>query len=214
MKWEDLTVVDFARALKKTKGVCLLTLSVIEKHGYHLPLGTDMFNVYNMALLAAKREPVVVFPYYYFTQIQECKHKFGTIAIKPNLMFKLLENVCDEIGRNGFKKIIILNGHGGNGNFGPFFVQSLLSKKRDYMVYYVDSVGLLGDDWKKIHQLLKTKIIGHACEFESSVTLATVPHLVKMNYIPNKPAKPLGKLSHLYKTLTAMNWYADYPNIM
>jgi len=43
MQWENLTAPDFAAAVKETQGVCLLPLPCIEKHGGHLPLGTDMF---------------------------------------------------------------------------------------------------------------------------------------------------------------------------
>ena len=98
MQWENLTAPDFAAAVKETRGVCLLPLPCIEKHGEHLPLGTDLFIGMEIARRAAEIEPAVVFPPFYLTQILEARHQPGTIAIGTHLMLKLLEAVCDEIG--------------------------------------------------------------------------------------------------------------------
>ena len=106
-QWENLTEKDFGKELVKSQKVCVLPIAVMERHGDHLPLGTDVFFNHKIACLAAEIEKAVVFPMYYFTQILEGKHKLGTIALSANLVLELLESVCDEIGRNGFKKIII-----------------------------------------------------------------------------------------------------------
>src|SRR5581483_5143954 len=78
--WEELTAEDFASAIHQSKGVCLLPFGILEKHGPHLPLGTDLLNVRYAALHAAEQEYAVVFPEYYFGQIFEAKHQPGTIA--------------------------------------------------------------------------------------------------------------------------------------
>ncbi|SRR5258706_8375843 len=62
----------------------------------------------------AALEPVIEFPDYIFTQIPEARHLPGTIGIDGDLMIKLLDNVCREIARNGCKKVVLLNAHGGN----------------------------------------------------------------------------------------------------
>jgi len=208
MQWENLTYIDFKNAIKDTKGVCILPLGVIEKHGDHLPLGTDIIVIHKIACLAAEREPAVVFPYYYFTQILEAKHQVGTIAIKPELMLKLLENVCDEIGRNGFKKIILLNGHGGNTSFLLFYLFTLLNKKKPYTIYYPREPY---EKISKVEKVFKTED-AHAGERETSIVMAIREDLVKKGYIPQKPAKPLGRLKHLEGMRTPVNWYADYPD--
>ena len=71
MQWENLTAPDFAGAVKDTQGVCVLPLACIERHGDHLPLGTDLFLGMEVARRAAEIEPAVVFPPFYFTQILE-----------------------------------------------------------------------------------------------------------------------------------------------
>src|SRR6267378_7705509 len=44
-KWEELTAADFRQAILQSKGACLLPCGILEKHGPHLPLGTDLLNV-------------------------------------------------------------------------------------------------------------------------------------------------------------------------
>jgi len=91
MQWENLTAPDFAAAVEESQGVCVLPLPCIEKHGEHLPLGTDFFIGMEAARRAAEIEPAIVFPPFYLTQILEAKHQPGTIAIGGHLMLQLLE---------------------------------------------------------------------------------------------------------------------------
>ena len=72
-KWEELTAPDFVQAIKQSQGVCLLPFGIIEKHGPHLPLGTDLLDVRFATLNAVTQEYAVVFPEYYFGQIFEAQ---------------------------------------------------------------------------------------------------------------------------------------------
>src|SRR3981081_3773847 len=69
--WEELTGADFVEAIKRSQGTCVLPFGILEKHGPHLPLGTDLLDVRYAALHAAAKEYAVVFPEYYFGQIFE-----------------------------------------------------------------------------------------------------------------------------------------------
>jgi creatinine amidohydrolase len=113
VKWEELTSADFRDAIAQAQGTCLLPFGILEKHGPHLPLGTDLVDVRYAALHAAEQNYAVVFPEYYFGQIFEAKHEAGTIAYSAELQLKLLQETTDEMARNGCKKIIVVNGHGG-----------------------------------------------------------------------------------------------------
>lgn len=211
MRWEDLTVSDFTKAVRKARGVCLVPVSCLEKHGGHLPLGTDMFWGKTLAEKSAEIEPVVVFPLYYFGQINCGRHEPGTIALKHDLLFNLLENVCDEIARNGLKKIVFLNAHGGNEHFLPYFAQIMLEKERDYAVHVIrlaDKGPSSSPDWPKMRE---TKVDGHAGEVETSRMLVACPELVKMAAV-GRPGLPLGRLKHLPSNLTGIWWYADFPD--
>ena len=121
MYWDELTADHFAEAVQETK-VCVIPMGVVEKHGSHLPLGTDMIIGRTIAEMAAKIEPFVIFPYYCFGQINEARHVPGAIAISPKMQMELLQEVVDEVRRNGFKKIVLLESHGGNINFLNYFL--------------------------------------------------------------------------------------------
>jgi len=101
-----------------------------------MPLGTDLYTAREIALRAAEKDYTVVFPWYYFSQINEARHQPGTIAYSPELIWDILQETLDELSRNGFKKIIIMNGHGGNNAFLNYFGMAQLSEKRDYSLYW------------------------------------------------------------------------------
>src|SRR5260370_40631907 len=120
-KWEELTASDFRQGVQQGKGTCLLPFGILEKHGPHLPLGTDLLNVRYASLQAVSQEYAVVFPEYYFGQIFEAKHEPGTIAYSMELQLRLLQETTDEMARNGCNKIIILNEHAANQPLLPSF---------------------------------------------------------------------------------------------
>jgi len=210
MQWEYLTSSELKKAVRSTGGVCVMAMGVIEKHSDHLPLGTDFLNGHRMACLAAEKEPAVVFPPFYFGQIYEARCFPGAITLKPPLLLELLQGVFDEIGRNGFKKIILQNAHGGNWNLLNFLAQASLWEEKPYSLYV--QTQWLTEERKKIwNALLETKEHGHACECETSITMACFPDLVKTDRIPRKPAKALNRLKHIPSFLSGIKWYSNYP---
>src|SRR5258706_6357035 len=126
--WEELTSADFVKAIHQSQDACLLPIGILEKHGLHLPLGNDLLNVRYAALHAAQQEFAVVFPEYFAAQIFEARHQPGTVAYSLHLQLELLQETTDEMGRNGCKKIIIVNGHGGDVDLlAPFVPDHLCS---------------------------------------------------------------------------------------
>jgi creatinine amidohydrolase len=210
MQWEQLTAREFKAAVEET-GLCVVAAGVIEKHGKHLPLGTDFLNAHKMATLAAEKEPAVVFPPFYFGQIYEARCFPGTITIKPALLLELFQGVLDEIGRNGFGKIVIYNGHGGNDHLLAFLAQCSLWQERSYSLYLPKD--LLGPERRKRwRQTCETNEHGHACECETSISLANHAHLVKMKQVPDRAAAARGRMSDLPPTFTGIRWYSNYPD--
>src|ERR1700687_5851962 len=176
-RWEELTAGDFRQGIQQAKGTCLLPFGILEKHGPHLPLGTDLLNVRYASLQAVAREYAVVFPEYYFGQIFEAKHEPGTVAYSMELQLRLLQETTDEMARNGCKKIIIVNGHGGNEHLLPFFAQAQMDKPHDYVVYVLDGErSRPGGPAKK-----STGIDYHAGEDETSNTMVSRPDLVHVD---------------------------------
>ncbi|MGQ9610579.1 MAG: creatininase family protein [bacterium] len=212
MKWSELTSIDFKQAVEQCKGVCLLPLGVIEKHGNHLPLGTDLFTGMKISCKAAEIEPAIVFPEYYFTQIHEAKHQPGCIAIRGRIMWDLLENICDEIARNGLRKIIFVNSHGGNNSFLRYFVQMMLEKQKKYIIYSHQAWGFEQPFSQKWEQVRQTKEDGHAGEEETSIMSYLMPELLKMDDLPCEPGSSLERLNHLLGLNTPVDWYSNYPD--
>jgi len=208
VKWEELTAADFRLAIQQSKGTCLLPFGILEKHGPHLPLGTDLLNVRYASLHAAEQEYAVVFPEYYFGQIFEAKHEPGTVAYSMELELKLLQETSDEMARNGCKKIIIVNGHGGNEHLLPFFAQAQLDRPHDYVVYVLDGErSRPGGPPKK-----STGIDYHAGENETSNTIATHPELVHLDRASSESGADQ-KRAPLPETIyTGIWWYARFPN--
>ena len=209
MLWEHLTGPDFAKAVKET-GVCLIGMGVLEKHSDHLPVGQDMMAAHEFCRLAAEKEPAVVFPAWYLGQIYEARAFPGCITVKPTLLLEFLEAICDEIGRNGFKKIILINGHGGNRFMLPFIAQCALWSKKPYSIYVPDAK-LSPERQKKWNEVLETVEHGHACECETSMALHIFPELVKMKDLQKAPATALNRGKDLKGLFAGIGWYADYP---
>jgi len=209
VKLEELSAPEYIRAVKKSGGICIIPMGIIEKHGNHLPLGTDLLNVRNLALKAAEKEYCIVFPPYYFGQINEAKHQPGTIAYSPELIWNLLQETCNELARNGLKKIILVNGHGGNEYLVQYFCQSQLAAQKDY------SVILFQPDEDSISQVIskmtKIKESGHADEVETSVMLTHRPDLVHLDLAETVSGTDQKRLN-MPGQYTGIWWYASYPN--
>ena len=72
--WEELTAAEFRSAIDQSKGTCLLPIGILEKHGPHVPVGSDLLHATYISREVAKREYVVVFPEYFYGQIYEAKY--------------------------------------------------------------------------------------------------------------------------------------------
>lgn len=211
VRMEELTAPEFVQAVEKSGKICIIPIGIIEKHGPHLPLGTDMIDAREVAFRAAAQEYAVVFPPYYFGQIYEAKHQPGAMAYSPQLVWMMLQETCDELGRNGFKKIVLVNGHGGNNNLLPYFCQTQLQSPRSYAVILFQSA----EDpavTKKIQQLRKTTTGGHADEEETSMILSHRPDLVHRERGHDQSGEDQQRLAGLENGYTGIWWYAKFPN--
>jgi creatinine amidohydrolase len=207
VRWEELTGPDFVEAIKRSQGTCLLPFGILEKHGPHMPIGTDLLNVRYTALHAAEQQYTVVFPEYYFGQISEARHEPGTIAYSRDLQLALLQATTDEMARNGCKKILILNGHGGNDNLLPYFAQSQLDKPHDYVVYLFGERTPASGGPKK-----KTTTDMHAGESETSKMMVVRPDLLHQDRAASESGADQHHLNLPEGVYTGIWWYARFPD--
>ena len=135
MKWEYMREEEFEGAIERSGGLCVIPIGCTEKHGQHLPVGCDTIHAKGIVEMAAEMEEVVVFPAtmwlgdvtgYHSLQGNMVKEKRnrGGIGLNLNTVLTILEELCDEIARNGFRKILLVNGHGGNTCMLEHFVRS------------------------------------------------------------------------------------------
>jgi len=209
--YEELTAPGFVRAVEKSDGTCIIPLGIMEKHGAHLPLGTDLIAAREVVRRAAERDYVIIFPPYYFGQIFEARHQPGTLAYSERLIFDILSETCAELSRNGIKKIILYNGHGGNNSFLPYFCQSQLAAAKDFVVYLFTPTANAEDD-PEVRKLLKTGLDFHAGERETSEMLELAPELVHLDQAGADSGADLQRLAALTRAYTGIWWYARFPN--
>jgi len=209
VQWEELTAAEFKDAVTRAQGTCLLPIGIMEKHGPHLPLGNDLLNVRYVSLNAAQQEYAVVFPEYYFGQIAEAKQQPGTVAYSRRLQLELLQETTDEMARNGCKKIIIVNGHGGNNSLLPYFAQTQLDTPHDYVVY-VQSIARSAPGEPQHKSDRSTDM--HAGESETSMSMIARPDLVHLDRAKQESGADLGRLKLPEGLYTGIWWYARFPN--
>jgi creatinine amidohydrolase len=205
--WEELTAPDFIDAMRRAQGTCLLPFGILEKHGPHLPIGTDLLDVRYASLHAAEQQYAVVFPDYYFGQIFEARHEPGTVAYSRELQLALLQETTDEMSRNGCKKILIVNGHGGNSSLLPYFAQSQMAKTHDYVVYIFDQHTPASGGPPK-----KTSVDQHAGESETSKMMVARPDLVHQDRSASESGADLRRDNLPDGVYTGIWWYARFPN--
>lgn len=146
MLWQDLREEEFEDAIKRSKGLCVLPMGCLEKHAQHLPVGTDYYTSALVARLASEIEDAVVFPVGFWMGDVTGYHarknvtkNHGGIGMKTQTLLRTMEELCDEIGRNGFDKILIFNGHGGSRDLIRMFLKEQARKNKPYTTFYSGS---------------------------------------------------------------------------
>ena len=202
--WSELTWPEAERRLKKVD-IALLPVGAIEQHGPHLPLDTDAFDANYLAQRVAQAcsepKPLVlpVIPYGVSYHHDEFK---GTISISNDTLSRLVYEIGMNAARNGIEKLVIINGHGGNGPALNFAAQRV---NEDGHIFVCVDTGETSD--VDINDITETPNDVHAGEIETSTALAVRPHLVKMD----KASKLIPQFSSRYLNFTskrAVLWYA------
>ena len=236
MLWEELREEEFNGAIEKSGGVCVIPMGCLEMHGQHLPVCTDNIQAETVARLAAELEEVCVFPTFRFGDVQDLIEWKGAIRLDPQLMISLLENLCREISRNGFKKILIVNYHGGNVQFLNNFMRATCHHKKDYVVMAIDGHAgtsrskllkrideegmepfpeLLPEDVETLRRYEEAKLQdGHGGLDETCTVLSIRPDLVKMDRVDAVSGSNTHAADDLIKAgmYGLPLWKKNYPN--
>ena len=178
-----LTWPEAERRFKETD-IALLPVGAIEQHGPHLPLDTDAWDAERICddvAGACSRPKPIVLPLIAYGVSYHHDDFAGTISISPDTLSRMVHEIGIAAARNGIRKLLIINGHGGNAAALHFAAQTI---NRDTGIFTAVDTGESSDT--DIDELTDTPNDVHAGEVETSTTLALRPELVQMSL-----AKPM-----------------------
>ena len=133
-RWLYRTSGDFNELREAAEGLCVIPMGCVEKHGLHDPLGLDILKISHLAYEASKLETVCVFPDFIFGDVPGLTPPPGTVTLPLETQMLLLEQLCEQIARNGFHKILIVDGHGGNKAWLAAFLRNIKNKRCSYVL--------------------------------------------------------------------------------
>jgi len=195
-KWEELTSPDFPKAIKQADGVCLLPMGSIEKFGPSGPLGTNLLVDRIVTMEAVKQEYAVVFPEYIVAGTNDVSNLPGAVAYSAHLQYEMLDETVSEMARNGCRKILIVNGHSGNGGLLSDFLNGQMERPHDYVVYTVYGPEFRvvpgmpdADKMSAAAKESKPGVDGHGGEERIAVLMAYRPELVHLDRAHDESGK-------------------------
>ncbi len=178
MNLTDLTW-PAVRALDKTTPV-VFPVAALEQHGHHMPLFTDSLLLGEVVRRAHESlgDQILVAPLQWLGNSDHHLDFPGTLSAPPRTYLDLLAGLLDNFILHGFKRLVFLNGHGGNDVPGNQVVFEVRQKYRDRK----DLLLLFGTYWQlgtstPMPGFVQDRM-GHACEWETSMMLRLASHLV------------------------------------
>jgi creatinine amidohydrolase len=185
IEWRKLRA-DQLREQARQEAIVILPVASLEQHGPHLPVEVDSMLGETVARRAALKlvergQPVLVLPVLW-TGLSEHHMSFGgTITLDNAAFAAVVEGIVRSVLRHGFKRIVLLNAHGGNENALRSITDDLTPKLGvpivQFTYWYAAAVA--------IAKILETQGgLQHACEAETAMMLAVRPELVATDRIP------------------------------
>jgi len=175
----NMTWVDVEAALERSDMV-IMPLGNLEQHGPHDPIGTDYYDGLVRAKMIGERADVVVAPSLFVGYAPYHLGFPGSISISQETMVQVLFEVAESLIHHGFRRILVLNEHGGNEEV----VDDFISKVNHETEAYAVNVGLrsrfegVGTWWEDPFDL---EFDSHAGIIETSLMLYLTPDLVRMD---------------------------------
>lgn len=164
----------------------VIPIAALEQHGEHLPVFTDSLLLGEVVRRVHERlaQEVLLVPLLWLGNSDHHLDFQGTLSAPPRTYLDLLSGLAENLIQQGFRRIVFLNGHGGNdvpGRQALFEVRQRHRGRKDLLLllatYWASGPGPATDpsgSGPELHQ----REMGHACEWETSMLLRLVPHLV------------------------------------
>ena len=164
--------------MKKENTIILIPLGSTEQEGTHLPLGVDTYVAEMLAQQVAKETGSLVGPVLPVGYSEWFCEFPGTISFKMETFTKVLSEYVSSLIRHGFKKLIFINGHGGNSS-GVDVVSREFTMNHEVQIAMVEIWKIANSLVKDIPEF-KENVFKHAGELMTSVMLYIHPNTVNM----------------------------------
>ena len=156
--------------------VCVLPVGAFEQHSRHLPLISDSFQAEYFGEFLARELDAGLLPVLSYGTSLEQTGFAGTVTLRPETLMQIIRDIAGELARQGVRRLIIINAHGGNYALGPVV--------RDVNRMDGPLKILLVDYWAHVKEgITESSRSGtpdiHSGEFETSLMLALKPEWVK-----------------------------------
>jgi creatinine amidohydrolase len=176
MTWPEVS------ALSKDTPV-VIPVAAIEQHGHHLPVVTDSLLLGEIvARVSARMADRVLFaPLQWLGNSHHHLDFAGTVSASPRVYLDLLNDLVECFLAHGFRRIVLVNGHGGNdipAKQAIFEIRQRHRARSDLLLLMTTYWGLGTRPWEH-DGAFEQREMGHACEWETSMVLRASPHLVK-----------------------------------
>ncbi|HBX22278.1 MAG TPA: creatininase family protein [Desulfotomaculum sp.] len=180
----EMTWPEIKQAVKEQR-VAVIPVAVIEQHGHHLPVNTDLLLASEVCLRAGAKIPgraVVVPPVNHGYSPHQMDFP-GVITIGAETFIRYVTDVCNSLAHQGFTRILIVNGHGSNVPLLQVAAKQTMLEYPDVLctsISYWDLQPVL-EEAEQIRESVNPGGMNHACEFETSLYLALRGELVQMD---------------------------------
>jgi len=183
-EWRKLRA-DELRERARQDAIVILPVASLEQHGPHLPVEVDLILGETVAArtaqeVQARGQPILVLPVLWTGLSEHHMSVGGTVTLDNAVFAALVEHVIRSVLRHGFRRIVLLNAHGGNENALRALTDDLTPKLGvpivQFTYWYAAAVA--------IAKVLETQGgVQHACEAETSMMMAIRPDLVATDRI-------------------------------
>jgi creatinine amidohydrolase len=160
----------------------VIPVAALEQHGRHMPLFTDSLLCGEVVRRVEEQfgDRVLFTPLQWLGNSDHHLEFAGTLSAPPRLYLDLLGGLIDNFVTHGFKRIVFVNGHGGNhvpGQQAVFEARQRYRERSDLALIF-STYWLLGGKPHEVNPALVQNEMGHACEWETSMMLRIRPDLV------------------------------------
>lgn len=191
MELADLSWPAVAALPKNTPVV--IPIAALEQHGHHLPVFTDSLLLGEVVRRAkvSLGDQVLFAPLMWLGNSDHHLDFAGTLSAPPRTYLDLLSGLADNFVQHGFRRLVFVNGHGGNdvpGRQAVFELRQRYRQRNDLLFLLATYWSLGAKPWES-EPALHQREMGHACEWETSMILRLAPHLVG-DYRTAAPVEP------------------------